>query len=119
MERALSADEITSFERRLQTMLDQLIEQVGDIERNTLEPSGDPQGQTDDESAEDAAIERDHEALAAEDQLAYQVRDALQRVVEGSFGICESCGRPIERARLDEVPYTELCAACAQRDEAA
>ena len=38
-----------------------------------------------------------------------QVRAALQRIQDGTFGICIDCGRPIEAARLKAVPWTPYC----------
>jgi RNA polymerase-binding transcription factor len=115
MEQTLTAVEIGHFEKRLKDMLDALREQLDDVQRNTLEPSGDPQGQQEDENVEDTAFERDGEALATEDELAYQVREALDRIADGSYGICENCGRQIERERLEQLPFTNLCVPCAMQ----
>ena len=38
-----------------------------------------------------------------------QVRAALQRINDGSYGFCIECGRPIERMRLEAVPWTPFC----------
>ena len=38
-----------------------------------------------------------------------QVRAALQRINDGTYGFCIDCGRPIEPARLDAVPWTPYC----------
>ena len=38
-----------------------------------------------------------------------QVRDALKRIEDGTFGTCVNCGRPIEKARLDAIPWTPYC----------
>lgn len=42
-------------------------------------------------------------------QTLEQVRDALQRIEDGSYGKCIVCGRPIEPARLEAVPWTPYC----------
>jgi len=46
-----------------------------------------------------------------------QVRAALDRIDQGTFGRCEHCGRDIERKRLQVVPYTTLCIDCAREVE--
>ncbi|ACX52373.1 transcriptional regulator, TraR/DksA family [Ammonifex degensii KC4] len=46
------------------------------------------------------------------------IEDALRRLEEGTYGYCESCGAPIPRERLEAVPYTTLCHACKERQEA-
>lgn len=38
-----------------------------------------------------------------------QVREALQRIENGIYGRCVDCGRPIEPARLEAVPWTPYC----------
>lgn len=45
------------------------------------------------------------------------VNDALIRLDNGEFGICESCGRPIILKRLDAVPWTRYCRACQEEVE--
>lgn len=53
---------------------------------------------------------------AAEDRLR-EVEDALARYEAGTYGICENCGREIDIARLEAIPYTRYCLRCAeQRD---
>ncbi len=51
---------------------------------------------------------------AARAELA-QVNRALARIDAGSYLTCSSCGGPIQPERLEIVPVTELCAACARR----
>jgi DnaK suppressor protein len=48
------------------------------------------------------------EAAALTETLA-QVRDALQRIEDGTYGTCTVCGRPIEPARLEAIPWTPYC----------
>ena len=38
-----------------------------------------------------------------------QVRDALRRIQDGAYGTCTVCGRQIEPARLEAVPWTPYC----------
>ena len=42
-------------------------------------------------------------------QTLTEVRDALRRIDEGSYGVCEDCGRPIAPARLEAAPWTRYC----------
>jgi len=41
---------------------------------------------------------------------------ALKRIADGSYGICQKCGDPISQARLDAVPYAQICRHCASPD---
>jgi len=42
---------------------------------------------------------------------------ALQRLDEGSYGICEDCGRAIPRKRLEVLPFARRCLACEGQSE--
>jgi RNA polymerase-binding transcription factor DksA len=55
--------------------------------------------------------------LENQSQLLDQVRSALQRVADGTYGRCPECGREIPTARLDAVPYTPYCVNDAARIE--
>jgi RNA polymerase-binding transcription factor DksA len=52
----------------------------------------------------------------ARDMLA-QAEHALVRLDDGSYGICESCGNPIGKLRLQAFPRATLCVTCKQREE--
>ncbi|WP_243713052.1 TraR/DksA family transcriptional regulator [Actinomadura sp. 6K520] len=62
---------------------------------------------------------REHElALAYNSQdLLAQIERAVQRMDAGTYGICESCTRPIGKARLQVFPRATLCVTCKQREE--
>ena len=68
--------------------------------------------------ADEAASENFIGAERDEDVLK-QVRDALGRVNDGTFGTCIVDGGPIEAARLEALPWTPYCLKHAQRLEAA
>ena len=42
------------------------------------------------------------------------IRQALQNVDEGRYGVCESCGQPIDPERLEALPLAALCIKCAR-----
>ena len=52
-------------------------------------------------------------------EVLHQVRDALDRVADGTFGTCIIDGGPIEEQRLEAVPWTPYCLKHAQRHEVA
>jgi DnaK suppressor protein len=41
-----------------------------------------------------------------------EVQDALQRIDQGTYGVCQRCGQPIPEERLEALPATRLCIAC-------
>ena len=42
------------------------------------------------------------------------VEDALAKFENGTFGFCDQCGKEIDIARLEAIPYTPLCLDCAE-----
>jgi DnaK suppressor protein len=65
------------------------------------------------------AFERDHELALTQNarHLLEQGERALARIDAGTYGVCESCGRAIGKARLLAFPKATLCVACKQREE--
>jgi len=68
------------------------------------------------DSSQVTAERGEAEALAAKlrETLA-EVEHALAKLAEGTYGICEVCGGPIEAARLEAKPAARLCIKCASR----
>jgi RNA polymerase-binding protein DksA len=55
--------------------------------------------------------------LARRDRVESRIADlkhALERLEEGSYGVCQSCGKPIDLERLEALPQAELCIECAR-----
>src|SRR6187401_3191833 len=51
---------------------------------------------------------------------ALAIDDALARIDEGSYGVCDSCESDIAEARLEALPFTRLCVSCqAEREKEA
>ena len=46
-----------------------------------------------------------------------QIREAQRRRAEGKYGICENCGRPIPKERLEARPEATLCIDCQKERE--
>jgi DnaK suppressor protein len=42
------------------------------------------------------------------------VERALEKIVDGTYGICDSCGEPVGDERLEAIPWATLCIACAR-----
>jgi RNA polymerase-binding transcription factor DksA len=48
--------------------------------------------------------------LSSEQDSLYEIDEALERIREGTYGICELTGKKIETARLDVIPWTRFAA---------
>ncbi len=56
--------------------------------------------------------------VSKEQEILYRINEALQRIEEGTYGKCESCGEPIKESRLKAVPFAKLCVPCQEKEEA-
>jgi DnaK suppressor protein len=56
--------------------------------------------------------------LASDDRkLLYELDEALSRIEEGTFGICEGCKTLISKTRLKAVTYARFCIKCQEKKE--
>lgn len=83
-----------------------------------MRDSGDGAG---DDQADTGAknITREHElALAANArEMLTQTERALEKLDAGTYGLCENCGNPIGKARMQAFPRATLCVECKQKQE--
>jgi RNA polymerase-binding transcription factor DksA len=59
---------------------------------------------------DDEVLERIEQATLAE---MHEVQLALNRIADGKYGTCMTCGRKIAPARLEALPFATLCIDCA------
>jgi DnaK suppressor protein len=87
---------------------------IADLVRDSGEGAGD-----DVADAGSKTFEREQEMSLAENarDLLEQTERALDRLEAGTYGICESCGGPIGKARLQAFPRATLCLTCKQAEE--
>ena len=68
-----------------------------------------------------ASEERDREISSIlsgrEREKLKQIEDALARIADDSYGVCESCGLEIAEERLSAMPFSRLCRDCQQDQE--
>jgi DnaK suppressor protein len=106
------------YRRRLLEQEQQLLAWMGRaVTEATTEGDGSPEV-GDLSIADELKDEELTEAEAAWMQLR-QVREALQRIDEGTFGKCVVDGEPIEEKRLQVMPWTPYCLKHQQQVEAA
>ena len=73
---------------------------------------GSPFGKREEEADEASELEK---RLAMEERLREslnEVEHALEKYEAGTYGLCDSCGQPIEEARLEAIPQASLCLSC-------
>jgi RNA polymerase-binding protein DksA len=106
--------ELTADAERLQVELDLASRELDDLMRDAGDGAGNDQA-----DVGSTTFERDHEmslANNARDMLT-QTHHALERIDNGTYGVCENCGQPIGKNRLMAFPRATLCLPCKQREE--
>lgn len=51
------------------------------------------------------------------EQSLRNIDTALEKIENGTFGVCETCGKKINKERLKAVPYARLCIDCQREEE--
>ncbi|MFE3069692.1 TraR/DksA family transcriptional regulator [Streptomyces sp. NPDC059247] len=99
---------------RLRSGLAHSREELTGLMRNSGDGAGDDQADTGTKN-----ITREHElALAANArEMLEQTEHALERLDAGTYGLCEVCGKPIGKARMQAFPRATLCVEDKQRQE--
>ena len=54
---------------------------------------------------------------SAEQTILNRIDEALRKMEDGSYGVCENCNKPISFKRLKAVPYAKLCIKCKEDEE--
>ena len=54
---------------------------------------------------------------SSEQQILNQIDEALRKIDEGCYGICDTCAKPISQKRLLALPYTRFCIKCQSEEE--
>jgi len=55
--------------------------------------------------------------MESEEATLENIEAALERIEDGTYGLCEECGVKIPRKRLDAIPYSSMCVKCASQLE--
>jgi RNA polymerase-binding transcription factor DksA len=115
------------FEQRLLVERGRILKEMGHLETTVLkvnqrDSAGDLSGYSfhmADVGTD--AMEREKAFLfaSAEGRTLMEIDAALRRLYRGEYGVCESCGQPIARARLEVMPQARLCVSCKEKEERA
>lgn len=94
------------------------IDQLGfDTQTGDARREGSPFGKREEEATESLEFEK---RLALEKQLRDQlaeIEQALKKIEDGTYGLCDICGKPIAEKRLEALPAASLCIDCKAKNE--
>ena len=113
--------ELAEMRTELHSERERLLEEIATTEEglaDLIRDSGDGAGD-DQADAGSKTFEREHEMSLANNarDMLEQVDHALARIADGSYGVCESCGKPIGKYRLQAFPRATLCRTCKEAEE--
>jgi len=55
--------------------------------------------------------------MESADQILRRIEDALERIEDGKYGVCDDCEKKIRKSRLNAIPYAIHCVGCAANHE--
>ena len=116
-----TAAEMEELRGELEADAVHLKEEIRDAEQEIvglLRDGGDGAG-NDQADVGSTTLERDHEMSLANNarDMLDQIERALSRIDDGTYGVCESCGKAIGKGRLQAFPRATLCVSCKEREE--
>jgi DnaK suppressor protein len=103
--------EVNKFKKILQAKRDELERIVRNRDAITIEKSADALDEVQHASERELAIRN----LDRESNLLRNVRAALRRIDEGSFGVCMHCEEDISPKRIAAVPWAPYCIQCQEQ----
>lgn len=125
MKKKLNKKDLKEFKKLILKRKEEILEGIKHISEDTLkksqkEASGDISGYTY-HMADVATDNYDREfslgIVSNERKFLYELDDALKRIEDGIFGICQECKSSIAKNRLKAVPHARLCVKCQQKLE--
>ena len=117
--------ELNDIKKLLLAEREELQRQAAEIEESSFgsgqsDLSGDL-ASYDEESADagTATFEREKDLSLSNNirDLTEKIDHAMQLIEQGTYGLCERCGKPIEKARIKALPYATLCIKDKQAEE--
>ncbi len=116
---ALTVQQLKQFRQLLITERARCVNEIKSIAQETSksprEASGDLSGYTvhmADMAADTYERELSMNIVSTEQEVLYQIDDALKCLDDGSYGICQQCDGAISMSRLKAVPYASMCISC-------
>ncbi len=125
VEKKLSADDLNGYQKTLQLLRARLrgdVTTMADnaLNKNRMEASGDLSTMPihmADVGTDNFEQEQTLSFMQSEHGILNMVDDALERIKDGTYGVCEGCECRIPKARLNAIPYAAKCVQCAAMDE--
>jgi DnaK suppressor protein len=116
---SLKETKVEKFRQRLLAKRKELLTGVRGSNVKNLESGGDEIQDIADQASSAYTKEFLLSIGDAERRMLKQVDEALLKIREDTYGLCESCGESISERRLEALPFARLCIACQEEEERA
>jgi RNA polymerase-binding transcription factor len=108
------AIDLQKMKERLETKQQELQVQISELREEAGAPAGSSEPAEEyaelEEAASDLTRWRQGQSIFANEVLLLtEVRAALKRIADGSYGMCVRCGQPIAQKRLEALPWAAYC----------
>lgn len=116
MRTVLNSEQLTYFKKNLEQQLEELFARA-DSAVKLLSKDNDSASDLLDRATLDSGRDNTLRFRERESRLIRKIKSTLEKIDEGTFGICEACSEPIPLQRLLARPVTAYCIRCKTRME--
>ena len=113
----LKGQKLEKFKQRLVAKRKELVSEVRGSNVGSLETSADGIQDIADQASSAYTKEFLLSIGDAERRMLRQVDEALDKIRQDTYGLCESCGEMINERRLEALPFARLCIKCQEKEE--
>ena len=112
-----SDSDLAQFRKSLMALRQSIVGKTATLKTNALEQTIDRAGE--DEDGSDSFMRLQNLGQVGEQNKTLQkIEEALHRIDDGTYGICDMCGQLIRKARLQHLPFAHTCMECQSEMEA-
>jgi DnaK suppressor protein len=117
MKMSLKGQKLEKFKQRLVAKRKELVSEVRGSSVGSLETNADGIQDIADQASSAYTKEFLLSIGDAERRMLRQVDEALDKIRQDTYGLCESCGEMINERRLEALPFARLCIKCQEEEE--
>ncbi|MBR1870241.1 MAG: TraR/DksA family transcriptional regulator [Kiritimatiellae bacterium] len=104
-------EDLDQFKASLLALRDSITDRSGELKRVALEQTDD-RGSEDDDGSDAFARLQSLGQVDLQNRTVARIDEALRRIEDGSYGVCEVCGKLIRKPRLLNLPFVHTCMEC-------
>ena len=105
------AADLEEFRKRLILLRQEALGQSATLQTIALEQTDD-RGSEDDDGSDAFMRLQNLKQVDSQNKIIQKIDEALQRIAEGTYGICDVCGQLIRKPRLMNLPFVHTCMEC-------